>query len=73
MADAGERFSVSSWVNARTLAGLLIARLCKPLSVIDLPAVTGADDALAQPTRARLFALEVLLPAYAARGPATPP
>lgn len=31
--------------------------LCKTLGVIDLPREVGAEDALSQPTRARLFAL----------------
>jgi predicted ArsR family transcriptional regulator len=36
---------------------LLTVRLCETSHVIDLPAVAGPDDALSQPTRARLFAL----------------
>lgn len=32
-------------------------RLCKTLLVIDLPLATSSEDALAQPTRARLFEL----------------
>jgi predicted ArsR family transcriptional regulator len=36
---------------------IFIVRLCKNLRVIDLPVITDPDDALSQPTRARLFAL----------------
>ncbi len=36
---------------------IFIAHLCKTWSVIDIPAGAQPDDALSQPTRARLFAL----------------
>jgi DNA-binding transcriptional ArsR family regulator len=36
---------------------LFIVWLCKTMTVIDLPVIADPDDALSQPTRARLFAL----------------
>ena len=40
-----------------TATVVFIAWLCKTLWVIDLPVIADPDDALAQPTRARLFVL----------------